>query len=300
VAAFGDDISCTHSGVGQVRPDPIDHVVPQVFMGGLIVACPHSGRFYPPELLKASRLDEFRLRRSEDAFVDLLFSNAPSAGADLLICRFARAFVDVNRDSKELDPILIRDLGDCAPVSERVKAGLGVVPRTVGEGIAIYRSLLSSESVDRRLAEVHRPWHHTIEELMEKVRARNKVALLLDCHSMPASVSGDPAADIVLGDRFGESCAPIFANTALSFLRLRGLKVARNNPFAGGYCTSRHGRPLIGYHALQIEINRSLYMVEGSFALKPEFQVLQETLTGLVSCLAQVSVQVGESQHNLA
>jgi N-formylglutamate amidohydrolase len=276
------------------RPSAVDYLAPAVHLGGVVVACPHSGRYYPPELLTATRLDRFTLRRSEDAFVDQLFGAAPTHGADLLMSVFARAYVDVNRGAEELDPLLIDGLvsTDLGKVSERVKAGLGVIPRTVGDGINIYRQPLDLAQVKQRLDEVHLPWHQALEARMANAVRRNGAALLLDCHSMPGSASGDPPFDVILGDRFGSSCAPIIVNEAMAYLRAAGLKVSRNDPYAGGYSTMRHGRPHERHHALQIEINRSLYMVEGAMVPRSAFAAISDIMCGLVGRLVVLSLDL--------
>jgi N-formylglutamate deformylase len=279
----------------QERPNPVAVHKPRKGRGGLIVACPHSGRFYPPELLKASILDGLALRQSEDAFVDILFQDAPDHGATLLVNEFARAFVDVNRSPGELDPKLISslDFEGLETSTERVKAGLGVIPRTVGDNIAIYRHRMARLEAVTRLTEVHHPWHGAIETCLNEARQTNGSAILLDCHSMPNKVAGDPSYDIVLGDRFGSSCAPEIIRSASIFLRSEGFKVSRNEPFAGGYTTMRHGHPMRHHHALQIEINRSLYMVEGALTLRQSAGRIREAMSQLVSHLSDVSQGLG-------
>ena len=278
---------------GQVSspPQPVRLVSPRLAKGGLVVACPHSGRFYPDALLKGSRLDPLGLRRSEDAFVDELFSAAPSAGAYWITTDYARAFVDLNRDAKELDAALVVDLPpDSAGFSSpRVDAGLGVIPRTVGDGIEIYADPLTFEDVQARLSDVYVPWHDALDRLLTQVSSEFGHVVLLDCHSMPCAASGVPSQDIVLGDRFGASCAPILMDEAFRFLEGRGFKVARNNPYAGGYAIQRYGKPDVVRHALQIEINRSLYMVEGALTKKPFFRELETVFGELVTHLASVS-----------
>lgn len=278
-------------------PLPVRLVSPCAAKGGLVVACPHSGRFYPEALLKGSRLDPLGLRRSEDAFVDDLFSAAPAAGAHLITTDYARAFVDLNRDAKELDAVLVVDLPpDSAGFSSpRVDAGLGVIPRTVGDGIEIYTDPLTFEVVQARLNDVYVPWHSAIDRLLTQNCGEFGHAVLLDCHSMPSAASGVPSQDIVLGDRFGASCAPIFMDEAFRFLSSRGFGVARNNPYAGGYAIQRYGKPAVARHALQIEINRSLYMVEGALTKKPFFGELETVLGQLVTHLASVSQSLRQS-----
>jgi N-formylglutamate amidohydrolase len=290
-AAF-DEGMCDQRSVGSaIRPPPYSVVRSVACPSGLIVACPHSGRYYPEEMLTASQLDSFTLRRSEDAFVDLLVSGAPTHGATLIVNHFARAFVDVNRCNSELDPLLIDEVPFISggKLSERVKAGLGVIPRSVGDGLNIYRAPLARGAAQDRIAEVHAPWHQAIEDQMSVAKRVCGIAVLLDCHSMPSAASGDPSVDIVIGDRFGSSCAPILTNEAISFLRQQGLVVGRNDPYAGGYATIRHSNIPTGHHSLQIEINRSLYMVEGAMTRRAGFDELAKAMSGLVARLGEVT-----------
>jgi N-formylglutamate amidohydrolase len=273
------------------RPNAVTLVSAKGAPTGLIVASPHSGRYYPEEMVAIAQLDRFALRRSEDAFVDLLFAKAPQVGADLMLNNFARAFVDVNRCETELDPLLIDELpfNLSQKLSERVKAGLGVIPRSVGDGVNIYKGPVSLVTARARIDEVYRPWHQAIERQMHIAKTRHGVAVLLDCHSMPDAASGDPRVDIVIGDRFGSSCAPALTNHAISFLRKEGFQVGRNDPFAGGYSTRRHANVQSGFHCLQIEINRSLYMVEGALTQRNGFDAIAASMSGLVSHLAGVT-----------
>ncbi len=277
-----------------MRPPAYRLAPPLDDRSGVIVCCPHSGRYYPDELLHGSKLDPLALRRSEDAFVDELLARSPELGASLLLTDFARAYVDLNRGPDELDPELIEDLPIAARrvPSPRVLAGLGVIPRTVGDGVDIYAGRLSFMEAQARLSEVYAPWHGAIEGLIEARKKAVGYAVVLDCHSMPASASGVPENDIVLGDRFGASCASVFTTEALVFLRSKGLRVARNDPYAGGYATHRYGRPAQNQHSLQIEINRSLYMVEGAMSKRSSFSEVAEVLSGLVSRI----VEVGEAK----
>ncbi|MFN8920712.1 MAG: N-formylglutamate amidohydrolase [Hyphomonadaceae bacterium] len=273
------------------RPPAYRLLRPLSDKAGVIVCCPHSGRFYPDDLLRGSKLDRLALRRSEDAFVDELFAASPELGASLLMTDFARAYVDLNRGPEEFDPELIDGLpqGDRRVPSPRVLAGLGVIPRTVGDGVDIYTGRLAFAEVQARLDEVYAPWHGVIEDLIDGAKQTVGHAVVLDCHSMPASASGSPENDIVLGDRFGASCAPVYMAEAFTYLRSKGLRVARNNPYAGGYATERYGKPGQNQHSLQIEINRSLYMVEGAMSKRTAFSQMAELLAGLVMRLVAVA-----------
>jgi len=260
---------------------PVRQTVPFVF------ASPHSGRRYPASLLERSRLDATTLRRSEDAFVDDLFAGVVGLGAPLLAAHFPRAFLDVNRSMAELDAGMFSGaLG--VPVdtpSPRVAAGLGVIPRIVRDGAEIYRGKLDSREADTRLTELYQPYHRALAALMEETRAHFGVAVLIDCHSMPSALS---VPDIVLGDRYGASAGPqLTARAEAAFVR-EGFSVARNTPYAGGHTTTLHGRVASGCHALQIEINRALYLDEDRIAKKAAFELVRTRLTRAMRILTTI------------
>lgn len=262
----------------------------------LIFASPHSGRRYPPELLRMSRLDRQSLRQSEDSYVDLLFDAAPAFGAPLLRALFPRAWIDVNRSRDELDP---RMFADALPASadtrsNRVRAGLGVIPRIVADGQDIYDRKLKFFEARRRLASCYDPYHRALNELIAAARARFGCAIVIDCHSMPSAGGapfrdGEKPIDFVLGDRFGASCAPAAPALVEHVLSAQGYVVARNAPYAGGHVAAAYGRPGDGVHVLQIEINRSLYLDESRIARTDGFDRLRGNLQTLVSELARIS-----------
>ncbi|MEO8300202.1 MAG: N-formylglutamate amidohydrolase [Rhizomicrobium sp.] len=242
-----------------------------------LFASPHSGRSYPASLLERSKLDATMLRRSEDAFVDELFSGVVALGAPLLAAHFPRAFLDVNRSMTELDAGMF-DGALGVPVDApgpRVVAGLGVIPRIVRDGAEIYRGKLDSDEARARLSELHQPYHRALAGLMEETQARFGVAVLIDCHSMPSALS---VPDIVLGDRYGASAAAQLTARAEGALIREGFSVARNTPYAGGYTTALYGRVASGCHALQIEINRALYLDEDKIVKKAGFELMRARL----------------------
>jgi N-formylglutamate amidohydrolase len=260
----------------------------------LVVASPHSGSSYPPGFLAQVAVPLAALRRAEDAFVDELFAEAPRLGIPLLAARFPRSYVDANREPYELDPGMFegplpRPLNHR---TTRVAAGLGMIPRVAASGEAIYRGRLSSDEIELRLESCWRPYHSTLSSLIEQTFRRFGVALLIDAHSMPSSASGvgsrerEPRVDIVLGDNHGESCAPDLVDCAERWLANRGLRVQRNQPYAGGFTTQRYGRPGLGRHALQIEINRALYMDEGRHERLPAAASVERLMAGLVEEIA--------------
>jgi N-formylglutamate amidohydrolase len=260
----------------------------------LVFASPHSGSNYPAEFVAASRLDPVALRRSEDCFVDRLFCAAPDYGAPLLRALFPRAFIDPNREPFELDPAMFEDsLPPYAnTASARVAAGLGTIARVVTNGQEIYRGKLRFAEAAERIGTYYRPYHRTLQDLLEGTRRRFGCYLLIDCHSMP-SIGGpmDPdagrgRADFVIGDCFGSSCDDAVASTVESSLKDMGFTVLRNRPYAGGYTTSHYGKPSSGLHAVQIEINRALYMDENAIEAHAGLEPLAEKLTRLIAALA--------------
>ncbi|MBS0472429.1 MAG: N-formylglutamate amidohydrolase [Proteobacteria bacterium] len=251
---------------------PYRQAVPFVF------ASPHSGRCYPAGFVAQSRLNAVALRRSEDAFVDELFCGAVALGAPMIAARFPRSYLDANRGPSELDATMF-DATLRVPVdtpSPRVTAGLGVIPRIVRDGAEIYRSRLKPAEAEQRLTRLYRPYHAALAGLIEETRARFGVAVLVDCHSMPSAAA---IPDIVLGDRYGMAAAPQVTRAADDALESQGFSVARNAPYAGGYTTHIHGRRERDVHAIQIEINRALYLDEERIAKGPGFEPVHARLT---------------------
>jgi N-formylglutamate amidohydrolase len=236
----------------------------------VVLASPHSGRRYAPDFLARVSVPEAELRRAEDAFVDRLFGAGPGLGVPLLTAEFPRAMIDVNREALELDPAMFDGAlpAEANTRSPRVSAGLGTIPRLSAAGQPLYRTLLP---VGYALAEIDRcwrPYHAALARLLDATHAHFGIALLLDCHSMPSAggpgdtAGGAPLADIVLGDAFGRSCDERIVAAAEAHLAGLGYKAVRNAPYAGGYTTRHYGRPAQAVHALQIEVNRALYMDE--------------------------------------
>jgi len=255
-----------------VRP-PARHSAPLVF------ASPHSGAHYPPAFLKRACLALRVLRRLEDAYVDRLFAFAPDFGAPLLQAGYARAYLDLNRAANELDPGLF---GPEASLATALPRRGGVLPRWVG-GREIYGAALPAGEAERRIAGIHAPYHRRLAQLIAATRERFGHVLAIDCHSMPATAS---PADIVLGDRFGASCAPAIPHAAAVFLRRAGLDVVHNEPYAGGYGTAYYAAPERGVHTVQIEINRRLYMDETTHEPHAGLERLRDVLRGLAAALA--------------
>ena len=258
----------------------------------LVFASPHSGRRYPPAFLAASRLDPLGLRKSEDSFVEELFTGAVGCGAPLVHATFPRAWCDANREAWELDPAMFSDAlpSWVNTTSPRVNAGLGTIARVVASGEAIYRHKLPFAEAERRIKTCWKPFHDTIAALVEGTRAVFGLCVLIDCHSMPSHVQpggrGERLADFVLGDAHGTACAPHITRLVERRLIDLGYRVRRNDPYAGGFITRHYGRPRERVHALQIEISRDLYMDESRMERLPGFADIQRDMSTLIESLA--------------
>ena len=247
----------------------------------VLFASPHSGSHYPASMQEALCVPLIDVRRTEDAFIDELFAGAPALGASLVAARYGRSVVDLNRDPHELDAAMFHDgpPRPCALPTARVEAGLGCLPRVGARGEAIYGRLLSRAEGEERLVHIHDAYHLHLTAELDALRCEHGQALLIDCHSMPSLQPGRRTlTDIVLGDRFGSSADPrLMARIERNF-RAQGFTVARNAPYAGGYTTRRYGRPRRGIHALQVEINRGLYMDEQRITRASGYYALKDAL----------------------
>jgi N-formylglutamate amidohydrolase len=233
----------------------------------IVLSSPHSGRVYPRAFVSAARLTGLALRSSEDCYVDELVTPAAMLGAPLVAARFPRAYLDVNREPYELDPEVIQGrIPDYANTrSIRVVGGLGTIARIVSEQEEIYREKVPVEVALARIDLLYRPYHTALADLLEATRRRFGIAVLLDCHSMPSGSMGQPGGgrpDFVLGDRFGVACDGRLLRLLRETLAGMGYDVQLNRPYAGGFITEHYGRPAQGLHAIQIEINRGLYLDE--------------------------------------
>lgn len=233
----------------------------------VIFSSPHSGREYPAAFLAASQLDPAQLRSSEDAYVDRLFARAPHYGAPLIAALSPRAYIDVNRAADELDPAVIDGIAKSSH-NPRVSSGLGVIPRVVSGGRAIYAGKIALDEVRHRITGHWQPYHDALQSLIDATQQTFGEAILIDCHSMPHEAidahvrPGQPKPDVVLGDRFGAAAGREVMDQVEHAFANAGLRVARNSPFAGAYIAQHYGRPLSRRHVVQVEIDRALYLDE--------------------------------------
>jgi N-formylglutamate amidohydrolase len=283
-------LSLDRAGRPPDESGPVKLVRPRAQTAPIVLASPHSGRLYPDSFLAESRLDPITLRRSEDSFIDEIFGAGPVLGVPLVAARFPRAYCDVNREPYELDQQMFEDRlpAFVNTRSVRVACGLGTIARVVTDGAEIYRRRLPFAEAELRLKQCYRPYHRALKAVVDDTAKTFRSVLLIDCHSMP-SVGGpmDQDAglgrkDIVLGDRYGTACDGRVVSAVEGILRSAGLDVVRNNPYAGGYTTQLYGAPARGIHALQIEINRALYMDERKVEKGQGFDALASKITAMI------------------
>lgn len=272
---------------------PIEVRMPQGLRDtAVIFASPHSGRAYPADFLRAATLDAHALRSSEDAFVDHLFDAAPAVGAPLLLALAPRAYVDLNRASDEFDPALIEGARRTGH-NPRIASGLGVVPRVVAGGRAIYRGKMTMDEARARVRDVWRPYHASLEDLMAQSQSAFGRAVLIDCHSMPheaieASAGAGARPDVVLGDRFGAAAAGDLVDRIEAAFASAGLRVSRNAPFAGAFVAQHYGQPAQGRHVVQVELDRALYMDEIAVRPNARYPAFKATIDGVVAEIARI------------
>lgn len=259
----------------------------------VIFTSPHSGREYPPDFQAASPLSAVALRSSEDAYVDKLFSRAPLFGAPLLCARAPRAYIDLNRGCDELDPAVVEDVARGGH-NPRISSGLGVIPRVVSGGRAIYSGKIPREEAEARIDRHWRPWHAALRQLVDSTHEEFSEAILIDCHSMPHEAiethirPGQPLPEVVLGDRFGATASRDVVEQIEAVFQAAGFRVARNSPFAGAYIAQTYGHPVSRKHVVQVEIDRSLYLDERKVEPLPTFSTFCLRMNRVVADIAQI------------
>jgi len=275
---------------------PFEILEPAEWRGPVVFNSPHSGSVYPREFLASSRLDVATLRRSEDSFVDELILGILRRGHPVMRAHFPRCYVDVNREPYELDPRMFdgRLPSFANTRSMRVAGGLGTIARVVGDAQEIYSQRIPIDDAIRRIESLYKPYHRALRRLFTRVHRDFGAAVLVDCHSMPSTAGAKderPRADVVLGDRYGTSCVAAVAETIESTFRELGYLVSRNKPYAGGFITEHYGNPGSGLHAIQLEINRAIYMDEKRYERGAGFERLAADLETLADRVAEIPAE---------
>ncbi len=279
--------------------NPYTLFMPRAEAMPVLLSIPHSGTHYLQAFLDRSSLDEMQIRQSEDSFIDMFFAMAAHYGAHVLIANYPRAFVDLNRAENELDPYLIKQKLKKSDInfSTRTAAGLGVIPRVVAENTPIYPDKIDLKEAQKRLTHIYRPFHNALQQTITHIKQKFGYVILLDMHSMPSHLLDDiathhnePMIDITIGDKYGRACATHVSVAIASYFRDRNYHVSLNQPYSGGFITTHYGKPTKAQHAVQIEINRKLYMDEKKFMPHEGFETLRAHLHGLVSYIARSSI----------
>lgn len=270
-----------------------DNTVPAYTLQGdakgmcpLVLDSPHSGIFYPTDIELAC--DVHRLRQTEDSFVDHLFGHAPNHGIPLLNAHISRAMLDLNRAVDDIDPAILDGVfpGKLNP-SDRSLVGHGLI-RHLCWGAAVYKTKIPAAVAMQRVETYYKPYHATLKKLLADTHARFGAVWHINCHSMASTnlqgfeqATEDAAsarADFVLGDRDGTTCEPAFMDIVAQLLRKHGYRVVFNDPYKGMEILRLYGRPAEGFHSLQLEINKGLYMNEDSLERSDMFETVQRDL----------------------
>src|SRR3974390_1154897 len=277
---------------GELSP-PFEIIETSVWRAPIIFNSPHSGSVYPNEFLNASRIDLPALRRSADSFMDQLIGGLSDRGFPIVSVNFPRSYIDVNREPYELDPRMFsgRLPSFANSRSMRGAGGLGTIPRVVGDGQEIYRERLSVDDALGRIEALYKPYHRALRRLINKTHQAFGTVVMVDCHSMPSiGVSREEPRrpDVVIGDRYGTSCAPLLAETVEETMTRLGYSIGRNKPYAGGFITEHYGNPASGLHTIQLELNRAIYMDERRRERSARFAQVASDFVLLAEALAAV------------
>src|SRR5262245_36259704 len=284
---------------------PVEILAPDRQSAPAVLASPHSGSSYPPEFVAGAQLKFPGLRRSEDCYVDELFGAAPRQGLPLVRALFPRVFIDPNREPFELDPDMFEDMlpSHVNTGSARVAAGFGTIARIVANGEPIYSRRLTFAEARHRVDNYYRPYHEALRQTITETKVKFGRCLLIDCHSMPSiggpteSDAGNSRVDIVLGDCHGTSCAPQVTAQIDAAFRDLGYRVARNSPYSGGFTTQHYGKTESSLHALQIEINRALYVVEATMERSPGFAAVSRDMERVIAAVVDVAQGLGSANR---
>lgn len=273
-----DEAEVFHLGPPEARERPV------------LVEVPHAGLGVPESVRSQLAVPRETVLRDSDVYVDKLYARSPSAGATLLAARVSRYVVDLNRAPDDVDPQTVPDHPDPRGVQPR-----GVVWRVTTEGRPALREPLSYPALVDRLERFHAPYHRALEAQLAEKRERFGHAILLAAHSMPSvsrtGVSTAPRADVVPGTRGRTTADARVIECVDAHFRAAGLTVRHDDPYRGGWSTGHYGRPADGWHAIQIELNRALYVDEATSQPKDgEFEALSALVIELVRKLGELEL----------
>ncbi|WP_164116783.1 N-formylglutamate amidohydrolase [Sphingorhabdus sp. Alg239-R122] len=230
----------------------------------VLISVPHAGRHYPRQITDNLRIPADALLRLEDRYVDMLSRSAAETGFAVITAKAPRAWIDMNRAPDDIDAAMLADADSSQfpGMSSKARGGLGLIPRRLSGFGDIWHNKWLWQDIRTRIAEHHAPYHSAIAGILRAMQRQYGAAVLLDLHSMPSlPVTHDAApAQVVLGDRFGAAASSQMSEAALAVAERHGFTAQLNHPYAGGYILQRHAAPMENVHALQLEIDRSLYL----------------------------------------
>jgi N-formylglutamate amidohydrolase len=289
--AEGEDLSYSAPRAPAESTLAHDFYGPERPIAPVVISVPHAGRDYAPALLEGARVAPDVLRRLEDRWADLLAYPLIERNYHVLVARAPRAMIDLNRHEREIDPAMVSGLPRDLPLqgSAKLRGGLGLIPRRLPGAYELWQRPLGWDEVRDRIDAIHRPYHATLSRMMRAAREAHGHAVLIDLHSMPplpAAAAGQPAPQVVLGDRFGRAASTRLMTLAADVLAGHGLTVAQNHPYAGDHMIERHGNPAHDLYALQVEVDRTLYLDAALDKPGPGLTRLQSIVSSLVDALA--------------
>ena len=272
---------------------PIFH--PPFFVAGpsrpkkrIILSVPHAGRDYPSTLPRYTRIQAHRFASLEDRHADALVDRAVDLGFTALIAKAPRLWIDLNRAENDIDPGMMREPDTTGHIlTMKARGGLGLIPRRTAALGDIWTHPIETADLNARIETIHRPYHATLSALIADACTQFGSTLLLDVHSMPSLPKNrsEQPAHVVIGDRFGQSADARLTECVVAIVRAFGLKVAVNTPYAGGYVLERHAAPHQNVHALQIEIDRRLYLDSAMTSLGGNVRAIQNMITAIANTL---------------
>lgn len=267
-------------------PDPVPPFVLHPPVGDeapVLFDSPHSGFDWPADFQPAAPRDA--ILTTCDRFVDELWADVPAAGGTLLAATFPRAYVDTNRAETDLDPaVLATPWPQPLSPSDYSRRGMGLIRRLALPGVPMETAPLSVAAVEHRLTAYYRPYRGALVAALDGLHRRHGIVYHLNCHSMKSrgtamNIDADQLRpDIVVSDRLGTTAAPLATQWLAARFRAAGFSVKINEPYRGGDLIAATGAPTRGGHSIQIEINRSLYLDESTYARRPDFAAVRARL----------------------
>ena len=256
----------------------------------IVYDSPHSGIIHPPDFKTTATKPQ--LKTARDAFVDELILESSNLGVAVLLADFPRTYIDPNRSTAEIDTSMVQ--GKWArevQITRKLDVGMGLIRKFILPNVPMYPEKLSVAEVENRIKKYWSPYHRALKMLLDEKVAEFDAVFYIDWHSMKSKGnqmnidSGRERPDFVVSDQDGKTSSRKFRDVIIKNLKSQGYEVAVNYPYKGAELIKRHGVPTENRHAVQIEINRRLYMDESSFLKNNSFSVLKDNILKLTERL---------------